>query len=54
MVFVDPTLGDLFQRRGVEIVKFVPAMPKRYDKVGPVQQCEMFGGGLPGHIEVLT
>ena len=54
LVFVDPTLGNLFQRRRVEIMQFFPPPPKRNNQVGFDQQTEMFGNALTGHAEVLA
>lgn len=53
-MLVDPSFRDLIQRGGVEIMKFFPATPKNDNQIGPLKQPEMFGHGLPGHIEVLT
>ena len=33
---------------------FVTASPKRDDQVGGHEKGEMFGGGLPGHVETLA
>ena len=51
-VFVDPTLGNLLERRGVEIVQLFPAPPKRNNQVGSDQETEMFGNALARHTEM--
>jgi hypothetical protein len=51
-VFVDPTLGDLLERRGVEIVQLFPAPPKRHDQVRFNQETEMFGNALARHAKM--
>jgi hypothetical protein len=51
-MFVDPTFGNLLQRRGVEIVQLFPAPPKRNDQVGSDQETKMFGNALSRHAEM--
>ena len=51
-MFVDPTLGNLLQRRGVEIVQLFAAPPKRNDQVGFDQQTEVFGNALTRHAKM--
>lgn len=54
MIFVDPALADLAERRRVKVMKFLPAIPERHDEVGRLEQGEMFGHSLSGHVQVLA
>jgi hypothetical protein len=51
-MFVDPTLGDLLQRRGVEKVQLFPASPERNNQVRFDQETEMFASALSRHAEM--
>jgi len=53
-VFVDPTLGDLFEGRRIQIMKLLAATPERDNQIGPDQQIEMFTDSLAGHIQMAT
>ena len=53
-MFVDPTLGNLLQRRGVEVVQLFAAPPKRNNQVGSDQETKMFGNALARHAEMLA
>ena len=51
-MLVDPTLGDLLERRRVQVMQFFAAAPKRDDQVRVDEQTEVFGNALPGHAEM--
>ena len=51
-MFVDPTLGNLLQRRGVEVMQFFAAPPKRNNQVRFNQETEMFGNALTRDLEM--
>ena len=51
-MLVDPTLGDLFERRRVQVMQLFAAAPKRDDQVRFDEQAEVFGNALPGHPEM--
>ena len=52
MMFVDPTLGNLFERSRIEIVQLLPAAPKRNDQLRPNQNSEMLANSLAGHVQM--
>ena len=54
LVLIDPTLGDLIERHRIEVMKLFSTMPQNDNEVGLLEQPQMFGHGLSGHIEVLT
>jgi hypothetical protein len=51
-VFVDPASGNLTERSGVEMVKFLTALPGGGDETGLFELEQMFGHGLTGHGEI--
>ena len=53
-ILVDPTLGNLLQRNGVDVMKFLTAAPKVDDQICLVEQAEMFAYCLATHVEVLA
>jgi hypothetical protein len=53
LVFVDPALGNLLEGDRVEVVQFLAAPPDGDDKVGLLEEGEMFGDGLACYGEVL-
>ncbi len=52
LVFANPTLADLMQRHGVEVMQFLAPTPDGGDKVRRLEQGQMFGHRLAGHVEV--
>ena len=52
LVFVDPTLGDLLERRRIQIMQFFAATPKRDDQVRFDEQTKVFGDPLTSHSEM--
>ena len=54
LIFINPSLGDLVQRRGVEVVELAAPVPERDNEVCPSEQGEMFGYRLARHIEVVA
>ena len=54
MIFVEPPLANLEERRRVKVVELLPAVPEGDDEVGGLQQGKMFGHSLPRHIELLA
>src|SRR5947207_544835 len=53
-ILVHPTLGNLLQRNGVDVMKFLTAAPKVDDQICLVEQAEMFAYRLATHVEVLA
>ena len=54
LVFGDPAIGNLLQGDRIKVVQFVAAPPNGDDKVGSLEEGEMFGHGLARHGEVLA
>lgn len=54
LIFADPALVDFVDGDGVEVVKFFTAMPDSGDEVGVLEEVEVLGHGLAGHVEVLA
>lgn len=50
LVFADPTIVDLLQWYGIEIVKFLASAPDRNDEIGRFEQRQMLGYRLARHI----
>src|SRR5262249_31786645 len=48
----DPALGDLVNRHRIEVVELLAAPPDDDHEVCLLQQHEMLGHGLPGHVQV--
>ena len=53
-IFADPALIDFMQRHRVEIMELLASAPDHRDEVRRLQQGQMLGYGLPGHIQVLA
>jgi hypothetical protein len=49
--FVDPPLLHLVQGDGIEVVQLLPAAADGADQVGRLQDGQVLGRGLPGHVE---
>ena len=49
VVVVDPTVGDVGDGGGVEIVELLPPPPERRDQSRRLEDVEVLGHGLPGH-----
>ena len=54
LVFADPALVDFVDGDGVEVVELFAAVPDGGDEVGVLEEIEVLGHGLPGHVEVLA
>lgn len=54
LVFADPALVDFVDGDGVEVVQLLAAVPDDSDEVGALQQVQVLGHGLAGHVEVLA
>jgi len=52
LILADPALGDLVDGDGIEVVKLFAAVPDDGDEVGVLEQVEVLGHGLTGHVEV--
>ena len=52
LVLADPAFGNFVNRHGVEVMQLFAPAPDRDDEVRLLQQGEVFGHGLPGHVEV--
>ena len=52
LVLADPALVDVVEGDGVEVVQLFAAVPDDGDEVGVLEQVEMLGHGLAGHVEV--
>jgi len=52
VVFADPAHGDLVQRRWVQVMELFASAPDDDHEVGRLQQAEVLGHRLPGHVEV--
>ena len=48
---VDPALLDLVQRDRIEVVQLLPPAPHRADQVGGLQDGQMLGHRLTGHVD---
>ena len=53
-MLVDPALNNLIKRHRVEVVKLLTALPKNDNEVRSLQQAEVLGHGLSGHVEMPT
>lgn len=54
LVLVDPPIGDLANRHGIEVVQLFSPAPDRDDEVSGFKQREVFAYTLPCHIEALA
>jgi hypothetical protein len=51
-VFADPAFVDVVDGDGVEVVELFAAVPDGGDEVGVLEEAEVLGDGLAGHVEV--
>jgi hypothetical protein len=54
LVFADPALVDFVNGDGIEVVELFAAVPDGGDEVGVLEEVEVLGHGLAGHVEVLA
>jgi hypothetical protein len=47
----DPALGDLVDRHGIDDVQLLATLTLARDEMGRLQDRQMFGHGLPRHIQ---
>ena len=52
--FPHPPLVDLVKRHGVDEMQLFPATLDRAHQIGLLQDFEVLGGRLPGHVEVFA
>jgi hypothetical protein len=51
-VFADPAVGDFEDRHRIKVVELFASAALRGDQVRRFQQLQMFGNGLPAHVEI--
>lgn len=54
LVLADPALVDFVDGDGVEVVELFAAVPDGGDEVGVLEEVQVLGHGLTGHVEVLA
>ena len=54
LVFSNPTLVDLLNRHGIQVMEFPSSMPDDNDELRLLQQCQVFGDRLTRHVQVLA
>jgi len=52
LVAVDPALGDVVDRSGVQVVQLLAPPPHRGHEVGRLEQGKVLAHGLTGHVHV--